>query len=134
MDTRKFVLSQTGLLAVVQSLCVAATVGVFALVGKYDRSVLLGGIVGGILSLLNFLFMAIGAMLAADKAVEQNVKGGHATIRMSYFFRLIILAVVLFAFAKSGLCNVFAMVLPLAYVRPILTILEFFRKPGDLQK
>ena len=84
--------------------------------------------------MINFLFMAIGAMLAADKAVEQNVKGGHATIKMSYFLRLVVLAVILFAFAKSGLCNVLAMVLPLAYVRPILTILEFFRKPGDSQK
>lgn len=134
LDTRKFVLRQTGLLAIGQVLCVAATIGIFALLGKYDPSVLLGGIVGGVLSVINFLFMAIGAMLAADKAVEQNVKGGHATIKMSYFLRLVVLAVILFAFAKSGLCNVLAMVLPLAYVRPILTILEFFRKPGDSQK
>ena len=42
------------------------------------------------------------------------------------------MAVVLFALVKSGLCNVIAVVLPLAFNRPILTICEFFRK-GDNQ-
>ena len=41
------------------------------------------------------------------------------------------LAVVLFAAAKSGYCNVFALVIPLVFVRPVLTIGEFFRKSGD---
>ena len=130
LDARKLVLKQTGLLALGQIICVAAMIGLFSLLGNYDTSVLFGSLVGGILSILNFLFMAIGAMLAADKAAAQNVKGGNATIKLSYFARLALLFLILFAFAKSGLCNVLAMVLPLAFVRPILTVTEFFRKPG----
>ena len=131
MDSRKFVLQKAGVIALGQAVCVAAMVGIFALLGQFDMTVLWGGIVGGVLATLNFFFMAMGAMMAADKAMEDNVTAGNATVRLSYILRLVVLAVVLFAFAKSGICNVFALVIPLAFTRPILTITEFFRKPGE---
>lgn len=131
MDSRKFVLQKAGIIALGQAICVAAMIGVFALLGQFDMTVLWGGIVGGVLATLNFLFMGIGAMIAADKAMEDNVAGGNATVRMSYILRLAVLALVLFAFAKSGICNVFALVIPLVFTRPILTVTEFFRKPGE---
>lgn len=131
MDSRKYVLKQTGIIAVGQVVCVAAMVGVFALLGEFNSSVLLGGIVGCVLAILNFFFMAVAAMMAADKAMEQEVSKGTAMVRASYILRLAVLAVVMFAFAKSGLCNVITMILPLAFTRPILTITEFFRKPGE---
>ena len=134
MDSRKYVLKQTAIVALGQVLCVGAMIGIFALVGQLDRSVVLGGIVGGVLSVVNFLVMAIFAMIAADKAVEQDVKGGKATVRMSMIVRVALLAIVLFAFAKSGLCNVVAMVLPLAFTRPILTVATFFEKAGEAAK
>ena len=124
MDSRKFVLQKAGIIALGQAICVAAMIGVFALLGQFDMTVLWGGIVGGVLATLNFLFMGIGAM-------EDNVAGGNATVRMSYILRLAVLALVLFAFAKSGICNVFALVIPLVFTRPILTVTEFFRKPGE---
>ncbi len=131
MDSRKFVLQKAGIIALGQAVCVAAMVGIFALLGQFDMTVLWGGIVGGVMATLNFFFMAMGAMMAADKAMEDNVTAGTATIRLSYILRLVVLAVVLFAFAKSGICNVFALVLPLVFTRPILTVTEFFRKPGE---
>ena len=133
MDSRKFVLKETAIIALGQAVCVAAMIGIFALLGKFDRSVLIGGIAGGILATLNFLFMAIGASLAADKAQDQNVKGGQATIHTSYLLRMVVLFIVLFALVKSGLCNVITAVLPLAFTRPILTIAEFFRKSGEVK-
>lgn len=131
MDSRKYILKQTGLVAAGQVLCCAAMCGIFALLSAFDNKVLLGSIVGGLAAIANFFFMALGAMLAADKAVAQDVKGGKATIRISMTVRLALLAVVLFAFAKSGLCNVFSLVLPLVFTRPILTIANFFSKAGD---
>ena len=131
MDSRKFVLKETGIIALGQAICVAVMIGVFVLLGYYDRSVLIGGIAGGVLAVLNFFFMAIGASLAADKAQNQNVKGGQAMIQASYMVRLVVLFVLLFALVKSGLCNVITAVLPLAFTRPILTIAEFFRKSGE---
>lgn len=131
MDSRKFVLQKTGVIALGQAVCVAAMVGIFALLGQFDMTVLWGGIVGGVMATLNFFFMAMGAMMAADKAMADNVAAGNATVRLSYILRLVVLAVVLFAFAKSGICNVFALVIPLVFTRPILTVTEFFRKPGE---
>lgn len=134
MDSRKFVLRQTAIIALGQALCVGAMVGIFALLGQFDTSVLWGGVVGGGLAVLNFFAMAVGAMAASDKAVEQDVKGGQATVRLSMIARLAVIAIVLIAFAKSGLCNVLAMVLPLAFTRPILTFAEFFGKAGGNRK
>ena len=52
-------------------------------------------------------------------------------LQLSYAARLAMIFVVLFACVKSGLCNVFAIVIPLLFVRPTITIAEFFRKSGD---
>ena len=131
MDSRRFVLKETAIALLGEVLCSAVMVGIFALLGKFDRTVLLGAVVGAVLATLNFFFMAIGAILAADKAENQNVKGGKAMIQSSYLIRLVVLFAILFAFAKSGLCNVIALVVPLIFVRPVLTIAEFFRKPGE---
>lgn len=131
MDSRKFVLKETAIVAIGQAICVAVMIGVFALLGKFDRSVWLGGIFGGVLATLNFLFMAIGVSMAADKAQQQEVTQGQVTVRLSYFIRMIVLFVLLFALVKSGLCHVITAVLPLVFTRPILTIAEFFRKSGE---
>ena len=132
MDSRKFLFTQTGLVFAGEVLCSAAMVGVFALLGKYDSTVLIGAAVGAIAATANFFFMALVASMAAEKAVNQNVKGGEAMIKGSYIARMAVLFVVLYAFVKSGLCNVITLVVPLIFVRPILTIAEFFRKPGEL--
>ena len=131
MDSRKLVFKETAVVAAGQAICVAVMIGIFALLGHYDRSVLLGGIFGGLLAVLNFFFMAVGAMMAADKAEKQNVKGGQSTIQTSYLLRMVLMVVILFALVKSGLCNVIAAVLPLAFTRPIISIGEFFRKSGE---
>ena len=131
MNSRKFVFKETAVVAIGQVICVAVMIGIFTLLDNFDRSVLLGGIFGGLLAVLNFFFMAVGATLAADKAENQNVKGGQATIQLSYIVRMVLLFVFLFALVKSGLCNVIAVVLPLAFTRPILSIGEFFRKSGE---
>ena len=128
MDSRKLVLQQTGIVSVGVAIGVAAMIGIFALLGKFALPVLLGGVIGGFLAVLNFFVMALSVNIAAG----QDVKGGQATVRFSYLLRTVVLFVVLFAFAKSGICNVIALVLPLIFVRPTLTVAEFFtRKPGE---
>ena len=131
MESRNYVLKQTGIVALGQAVCTAAMLGIFALLGCFDYTVVLGGLMGGLVATLNFLFMAIGVSLAADKAQEQNVKGGKSMVAGSYMLRIIIMFAVLFACAKSGHFHVVALVLPLIFVRPILTIAEFFRKKGS---
>ena len=131
MDSRKFVLQETIIVALGQAVCVGSMIGIFALLGKFDTSVWLGGIAGGVLAVANFFFMAISASVAADQAVAQDVKGGQLTMRLSYMVRLAVIFVILFALVKSGVCNVITAVLPLAFTRPVLFVTEFFRKSGE---
>ena len=131
MEARNYVLKQTAIVAAGQAVCVAAMVGIFALLGFFDYTVVLGGLMGAVVAVLNFLFMAIGISLAADKAQEQNVKGGKSLVTGSYMLRIVLMFVVLFACAKSGHFHVITLVLPLVFVRPILTVAEFFQKKGS---
>ena len=131
MDPRKIVFQETAVVAVGEVICTAAMIGIFALMGYINTGVVLGAIVGMVLAIGNFLFMAIGASLAADKAQVQDVKGGQSLLQMSMLLRYAVLFIVLFACGRSGMFNLIALVLPLVFVRPTLTIAEFFRKPGE---
>ena len=130
MDSRKIVYKETLAIVIGEIICIGLMFGIFALLKKFDTSVLLGGLIGGAVAIGNFFVMAIGTSLAADKAESQDVKAGQLLVRNSYMIRLVVLAVALFACAKSGVFNLFALVLPLVFVRPVLTIAEFFRKTG----
>lgn len=131
MDSRKIVFQETGIVALGVSLCSAVMVGVFALMQMYDLSVLLGAVVGTVLTVLNFLVMAICASLAADKAAAGDVNGGKGLISASQTGRYLVLGLLLFACGRSGYFNLFSLVLPLVFVQPTITIAEFFRKSGD---
>lgn len=128
MESRKVVYKETGIILIGEIICLALMLAVFALLGYFDMKVLLGGIIGTILSVLNFFLMAASAMMAADKALGQDVNGGKKQIKLSYSTRMILIFIILFALVKSGLCHPLASILPLAFVRPVITIAEFFRK------
>lgn len=130
MGTRKFIIRETAFLAIGEAICVAAMIGLFALLGYFDYKVVLGGLFGGIIAVGNFFFMALASNVAADKAVDQDVKGGKGIMKLSYGTRLLIMGVLLFILAKSGHCNVLALVIPLVFVFPVLMVIEFFRKSG----
>ena len=132
-DSRKLVLKETALIAAGELLCVALMWGVYALIGKFDLSVVFGGVVGALLAVGNFFFLAVAATLAADKAVEQDVEGGKKMMKSSYTLRLLVLAAVLFVCGKSGYFDVVALALPLLFTRPVLTVLQFFRKTGEVK-
>ena len=133
IDSRKFVLKETAIVALGQAVCVSLLLGIFALLGKWNTAVWLGGILGGVLAVANFFFMAISATVASEKAVAQDVKGGQLTMRLSYMVRLAVIFVILFALVKSGLCHALTAVLPLAFTRPVLFVAEFFRKSGEIK-
>ncbi len=134
MNTRKFILRETGYLALGEVLCVAAMAGIFAMLGYFDYTVLLGGLLGMLLAVGNFFMMALFSSAAADKAADQDIKAGKSIVKASYSMRLVIIGVLLLLFAKSGHCNLIALICPLLLVFPILTVVEFFRKTGDGKK
>ncbi len=130
MEGRKLVLRQTGILTLGLGICTGILMGIFALLERFDRAVLLGGLFGLALAVGNFFFMAITASLAADKAQMQDVKGGMQLMRGSYPLRMALLAGALILLAKSGLCNVITLLVPLALMRPVLMVAEFFDRKG----
>ena len=134
MNTRQFVLRETAMLAIGEFLCAGIMVGIFALVGYYSTAVLLGAIIGAILAVGNFFLMAVAAEAASDKAMNEDVKGGKAIMKTSRQLRLIGLFALLALFIKTDLCNPVAIVVPLVLVRPVLLVVEFFRKAGEEKK
>ena len=129
-DSRKLVLKETAIVALGEAICVALMCGVYALLGKFDLSVVLGGLVGFLVAAGNFFSLAVVATIAADKAEAGDPASGQKLMKSSYPIRLLAMAGLLILCAKSGVCDVIALVLPLLFVRPILTIAEFFRKKG----
>lgn len=131
MGFHKIVCRETSIIAAGVAICTAIMFAVYFLLGKGNTSVLLGCLAGAAISIGNFFFMALGAGLAADKAEAQDVKAGQLLVRNAYLLRLVALFAILLACAKSGLFNLFALALPLAFIRPTLAVSEFFRKKGE---
>lgn len=131
MDPRKIVLHETLVIAVGTLICTAAMIGIYALLGFLDKAVILGALVGALLSLGNFFIMAMIASKAADKAQEQDANAGKKMVQSSYMIRLLAIFGILFLCAKSGHFDPLAMVIPLAFVRPVITVYELIRKKED---
>ena len=129
-ESRKYVLKETKIVLLGEAIGLALMYGVYALLGKFGISVLLGGLIGALLAAGNFFFMAMTVTLAADRAEQQDVEGGKKLVKGSYPIRILVLAGVLFLCGKSGYFDVLALALPLLFVRPTLTVAEFFGKQG----
>ena len=130
MDNRKYILSQTAAVLIGELVFSALMVGIFALLGYFDRSVVLGAAVGSLIATVNHLILMLGVLAASAKAEKQDVKGGQMLVQLSYMGRLIGLFLILVLCAKSGTFNLIALVLPLVFTRPVLTFAELFNKKG----
>ena len=130
MSKPKYILFQVLPVLIGQLLLSALMVGVFAALGYFDTGVMYGAAAGALIATLNHLVLVFGVVAASDKAEKQDVKGGQALVQISYTGRLIVLFLILVLCAKSGVFNLLALVLPLAFTRPILTVAEFFKKKG----
>ena len=132
--SRKEVLKQTGWIAIGQAVGTALMIGVYLLLEKFEMKVIWGALVGNILAIGNFFFMALIATLAADRAEKQDVAGGQKLMKASYPIRLFVLAgfLVLCAWAgkKNGWFDLVALVLPLAFTHLTAMVTGFFQKKG----
>jgi len=134
MDFPKYsIWKEVGIMALGQAICVTVMVCIFALLDKYDISVLLGGIAGGILGIAYFLSMVICANIATKKALAQDVKGGQALMQMSYTLRMVGLFGALALCALTKLFNLLALALPIVFVRPIMGVADLLRRKGGKQ-
>jgi hypothetical protein len=130
MDARKLVIRQTVMITIGELICSGIMVGIFAALGKFSLPVLLGALTGCLVMIVNYFFMAITVNLAADRAQKGQVEQAKKMIQLSSVVRLLLMGGAMVLGVVLG-ANVVAMVLPLAFVRPILMIAEFFGKKGD---
>ena len=130
MDARKLVIRQTVMITIGELICSAIMVGIFAALGKFSLPVLFGALAGCGVMIVNYFFMAITVNLAADRAEKGQIVQAKKMIQLSSVVRLLLMGGAMVLGVALG-ANVVAMVLPLAFVRPILMIAEFFGKKGD---
>ena len=130
MDSRKLVLKETIILAIGVAICCAAMVAVFAAFGHFNLAVVLSALAGCVFTVLNYFFMAVVISLAADRARDGQVQQAKKMVQLSSTVRLAILAVALISGYLLG-GNLLALALPLLFQRPVLMLVQFFRKKGD---
>ncbi len=126
MENRKYVLSQSLTMLAGELILSAVMVAIFAVLGYYETGVLLGAAAGSLIATLNHTILILSVLSASKKAENQDVKGGQAAIQMSYMGRLLGLFLILVLCAKSGIFNLLALVIPLLFTRPILTVTDHF--------
>ena len=103
---------------------------VFFILGFFDIAVLYGGLLGSLVSFLNFFFLAV--------TVEMSVKKGKAnaqgTMGISYMVRLLFIALAVVFAIKSSYINYVSAVIPLIFPRISILILNILSKKGEAKK
>ena len=130
MDSKKIVLHQTAVIAVGELICSAIMLGVYAALGYFKISVMCSALAGCLIMVTNYFFMSVTVCLAAERAERGEVEAAKKSVQLSSSVRLICMGIALFIGIRLG-ADVIALVLPLAFARPILMVSELFGKKGE---
>jgi len=98
---------------------------VFALLDRFDYTVILGSLLGAAINIAYFFFMCLGVNLAMDKEEPHKKK---QVLNLSYILRLAFMALGLAAGLKLSCFNNICVVVPLLVTRPILTLTALLSK------
>lgn len=128
MNDKQQTLRELLIFALGELICLGLLYGAFALLGKLDSEVLLGGAIGAVTAVLNYFLMAVGVYTAAARAEAGDPARGRRIVSLSMAGRFLLMIAILVVGAKSGLCNVVAMVIPLILFRVLIFVGEFFRR------
>jgi len=102
----------------------------FAALGHFQWKVVWSALAGTAAITVYYFSMGVTIELAADKAQQGDPAAGQRMIQLSSTVRLLLLGVAMAVGIKLG-ANVLALVLPLAFLRPVVMLAEFFGKKGD---
>lgn len=134
MENRKQSLLETGRIALGVALCTGVMLLFYCMLDKFTLKVLWGALVGFALGIGNFLALSVVVNVASDKAEAQDVTTGRVLIQSSYPIRMLLLAVILVVLAKAEICDPVAMVIPLLFVRPVITVIELQTKKNPKEE
>ena len=96
---------------------VAVMLAVFALLGRFDTSVLLAGVLGGVVAVLNFLMLGITVQKVAAQTDEAQ---GRRIMQFSYSIRMLLMLLWIILAVSLSALNWVAAAVPL--LMPRLTI------------
>lgn len=85
---------------------------IFLIIGKWDLTVLFGGLLGAATATLNFVLMALGI----QKSLEKEEKDAKSAMKVSHAMRMLMMAVICaIAALLPGVFNLAATVIPLLF-------------------
>ena len=121
MQKHQDILQQVGRMALATAGCSAIMLAIYAVVGRFTTAVLLGGLLGTVIAVGNFLALSIAA--AGDNSVKACM-----SIQSSSVVRTAILAVIYVLLFHAKVCDPLAALLPLLFAQAAIKLIEFFRK------
>lgn len=129
MQKHQDILQQVGRMALATAGCSAIMLAIYAVVGRFTTAVLLGGLLGTVIAVGNFLALSITVSNALDRAAagDNSVKA-CMSIQSSSVVRTAILAVIYVLLFHAKVCDPLAALLPLLFVQAAIKLIEFFRK------
>ena len=127
----KEAIAQVGRIAVGEAICVGLMLAVYGLLRKFTVKVLIGALLGGTLAVLNFLFLSMAVIRAADRAQQGEAGKATLSVQASSVYRLLAMGAILVLAFKAELCDPVAALLPLLFVRVTINLMDFFGKERD---
>ncbi len=129
MQKHQDILQQVGRMALATAGCSAVMLAVYALAGRFNTEVLLGGLLGTLIAVGNFLALSITVSNALDRAAAgDNALKARMSIQSSSVVRTAILAVIYVLLFRAKICDPLAALLPLLFAQAAIKLIEFFRK------
>lgn len=119
MKISRAVLKETGHIALGVFLGSAVMVGVFALLKRFDYTVVLGALLGSVFSILNFLLMGLTVQKAMDDPERAKL-----LVQRSYSRRLLMMAVVMIVGFAAPCFHVVAVVIPFLLPRVTIFVMQ----------
>ena len=102
----------------------ALTQSVFLVIGKWDYTVLLGNILSGAISVLNFLLMGITVQRALNKSEEDAKK----SVKVSQLYRFLLLVVVVIIGVVLPCFSTWTVIIPIFFPRIAIVFRPLFDK------
>ncbi|MBR5870455.1 MAG: ATP synthase subunit I [Clostridia bacterium] len=125
MNTQSVTVKETLKIAIGEIIVLILMFAVFALLGRFDSSVVFGGLLGAAANILYFIFICIGVNSAVKENDEKRQK---QSLTISYYLRLIVLGVLIAVGLKLDCFHNIAVIVPVLMTRPILTAAEILGK------
>ena len=125
MFTQNVTIKETLRIAVGETVVLTLMYTIFMLAGHFDRSVILGGLLGAAANLLYFLIICIGVNSAVH---EEDKKRQKLSLSITYYLRFAVLGILIAIGLKLDTFNDIAVIIPVLMTRPIITVAEVLRK------